>query len=729
MDTFVDRLHRSNSNNNSSTGNNNTIRRLRSNGSMKGGHASPMFPTNGKKRGCAFENPEPSSPKVTCIGQVRVKTKKQGNKLRTRSEKRGEISFRRVDQNSNAFEGSNNHQDLINNQFLNQQQQQEDLSPRNPRWVHLPVTICEALRTFGAEFNCFLPCRSSCTASEKEKEEKAAAAGSNNNGSSSCGAVFARWLVAVQEEEGKGREIELVVGEEQVEEERDERRRSYRRHVYEEIEFKDEKFGGNEDLQEEEEARVNICIPPKNALLLMRCRSDPVKMAALANKFWEAPAPQVEEDEQEDNEKDRNLGVEEEKRVNVEDKREVGPGHEEEEQIKVVQESIREHKEDLFVAENLVSFETVEEHHIQETGVGLALLEGEGGADSQQVRSTVENIDGVLQEGNLVKQEEEPEIHEVVNLQPTATAQETVSLCSDQSSQDQEITDPEALMNHENENKMVQENEDNQEDRTLKAEQEHVVDFSDDIEENSVSAQFEQERLEVAVKDLQDQEPEPRSVAESQVQESKEEKETEQEEEEQTVTHERSEPEDPKAQEAGQTGTGVKSKERDSSQPLLPDCLLLMMREPKLSMEVSKETWVCTTDFIRWLPEHSRPVKKADGKDEPKKRASIDSNPAQVHNSNSINNNNNLEQPARSSCSYPGKPPAHGAGTESMSTMIEQKLVGARAYDPFVLTRCKSEPMRSASKLAPEACFWMNRKLEPHGAAATLGVGAAGVGF
>ena len=25
---------------------------------------------NGKKRGCAFENPEPSSPKVICIGQT-----------------------------------------------------------------------------------------------------------------------------------------------------------------------------------------------------------------------------------------------------------------------------------------------------------------------------------------------------------------------------------------------------------------------------------------------------------------------------------------------------------------------------------------------------------------------------------------------------------------------------------------------------------------------------------
>ncbi|KAJ6894074.1 hypothetical protein NC652_027981 [Populus alba x Populus x berolinensis] len=699
---------------------NSLSRRLRSNGSMRGGQASPMFPTNGKKRGCAFENPEPSSPKVTCIGQVRVKTKKQGKKLRTRSKRRGEVSFRRVDQNSNTLEGSNNNHDLINNQFLNQQQQQQEgLSHRNQRWVHFPVTICEALRAFGAEFNCFLPCRSSCMASDKEKEENTAAAGSNNNDSSSCGAVFARWLVAVQEGEGKGKEIELVVGEEEEEEEEEERdeRRSYRRHVFEDIEFKEEEGhvfeGGNAGLQEEE-ARVSICIPPKNALLLMRCRSDPVKMAALANKFWESPAPQDEEDEEEDNEE----GAEEEKFINIENKSEVKASQEEE--IKVEQEIIIEQKQDLTVSDKLVFGETIEERHqiIQETEESLVILEA--GEDSQEIGSTDDNIDGVLQEVNLVKQEEEEsETPEVMSLQPTSSTQETVGLCSDESSShDQEIVDPAALMNNENEYKVVPENEeDNQEDRVFQAEQEQVVQgLSDDIEENSVSVRFEQEALQVAVQDLQDQEPESLSVAELQVQESEEENETELAEEE---------PEDRKTHVNGQTG--VKSREGDNSQPLLPECLLLMMCEPKLSMEVSRETWVCSTDFIRWLPEHSRPVNKTNGKDEPKKRVSIDIKPAQVYNNG--NNSNSLQQPRRSSCSYPAKPPARFAGTESMSTMIEQKLVGAKAYEPFVLTRCKSEPMRSASKLAPEACFWKNRKLEPHRPAATLGVGAAGVGF
>ncbi|KAL4561236.1 hypothetical protein LXL04_033399 [Taraxacum kok-saghyz] len=68
---------------------NSRSRNLRNSRSIKGGGASPaMFPTTtGKRRGSGFENPEPSSPKVTCIGQVRVKSKKkQAKNLRCLSE-------------------------------------------------------------------------------------------------------------------------------------------------------------------------------------------------------------------------------------------------------------------------------------------------------------------------------------------------------------------------------------------------------------------------------------------------------------------------------------------------------------------------------------------------------------------------------------------------------------------------------------------------------------------
>ncbi|KDP45853.1 hypothetical protein JCGZ_15297 [Jatropha curcas] len=655
---------------------NSLSRRLRTNGSMKGGQASPMFPTSsGKKRGCTFENPEPSSPKVTCIGQVRVKTKKQSHKFKTRSQRRassggGEVSFRRVDQNStnnNSFDANSNNRDLNN---------PECLPHRNQRWVNLPLTICEALR----EFNCFLPCRSSCMANDKGKEEKtAAAAGDGSSNGSSCAAVFARWLVAVQEgdgkgreielvvgeeeEDGKGREIELVVGEEEEEEEDEEesmgRRRSYRRHIFEEIEFKEE----NASLQEEE-ARVSICIPPKNALLLMRCRSDPVKMAALANKFWEAPL--LANDEEEEGEEDCGKSEKQEMHNDVREKK---------------------HKEEDLMSEKLVPCETIQENKTQESEV----------LEEQDVSETRREDTQEIEERKLVKHAEETEKQENM-LEENEDLENSIN-------------------NQENEEKLIQESKESQEDSLIDQEDyKQERDFSDGDIQSSLHMSVQPEE-EVVGHDIEDQESKPEELI---IQESKQEEEEEEEEEteltEETVTHERSESEDPKTQE-GQMD--IKSKERES-QPMLPDCLLLMMCEPKLSMEVSKETWVCSTDFIRWLPEHSRPVKKKDGGDEPKRRVSIDINPPSMHGSK-------LQQPPRSSCSYPAKPPPRAAGAESMSTAIEKKLVGTKGYEPFVLTRCKSEPMRSASKLAPDACFWKNRKLEPH-RPATLGISAAGVG-
>ncbi|GMI85339.1 hypothetical protein HRI_002203200 [Hibiscus trionum] len=598
-------------------------RRLRSNGSMKGGQASPMFPitSNGKKRGGGFENPEPSSPKVTCIGQVRVKTKKQGRKFRACRSKRRDVSFRRVDR-GNGVESSSS-QDynvghfLSSNNSLHHQQQQQQQECR--KWVHLPLTICEALRGFGSEFNCFLPCRSSCMANQRDNNKQGKTRGSGNgNGrsSSSCGAVFTRWLVAVQEGEGKERGIELVVGGEDDERgielvvggEDDERRMrsSQRRHVFEDIEIND--FVN----EEEEEGRASICIPPKNALLLMRCRSDPVKMAALANKFWETPVPKPDYDDEEE---------ESEEKVETE----------------------MEHEEASEVTEMLVSCEANEEQEIPEA------------------------------ESVLVK-DGSPELVE-----------ETSVECQDQ----------------EHENEM----EETQQESTFK--EQNLTEVSLDIEKLPV------EEDESAIEELQQAE------TEAEAEEEEEEREDQNEAEEEGLSStmeeeesERSEPESPENE----------SKESESEEKLLPDCLLLMMCEPKLSMEVSKETWVCSTDFIRWLPEKRKQplVKQKDGGDEPKRRTSVDSNPRPI-----------FLHPPRSSCSFPAAPPMDTAvaaatnGVGGGGSTKEHTVVGGKGYEPFALTRCKSEPRRPAAKLAPDACFWKNRKLEP----TSVGVGAAGVGF
>ncbi|KAJ8755073.1 hypothetical protein K2173_016690 [Erythroxylum novogranatense] len=649
---------------------NSLSRRLRSNGSMKGGQASPMFSTaNAKKRGCGFENPEPSSPKVTCIGQVRVKTKKQGKKLRKRSTRRGEPSFRRIEQNSNddddhnveASKNPDNSQNHVNHQFLNHQQPRECLPLRNRKWVHFPLTICEALRAFGAEFNCFLPCRSSCMASEKDKDEKAVTDSGNDR---SCGAVFTRWLVAVQEADGKGREIELVVGEEDEREESSRYRRSYRRHVFEEIEFKDESFEGGNGTGQEEEARVSICIPPKNALLLMRCRSDPVRMAALANKFWEAPPSKVEEDVTE---------VDEEV---VED-----CGNEKNQQKeRKVEQGLQHNEEQVLVCEELRSCEpTEDEHQIQEAEKSLVVLESEDGDEEKRPDIELEAVTSAI---NL-EQEVSGSVVPEDNLYDDSLLEK--------------ISDTGYLQNDESEEKMLQFQQDWEEQKPKKESQEIEI---------PVSVELKQE----VVQNMQGQEPrQPQTLVHEELELAESSRE---EKEEAMMTLERSEPEDRQ--------TDVKSRERES-EPLLPDCLLLMMCEPKLSMEVSKETWVCSTDFIRWMPEQYRPwVNKNNGGDDPvKRRVSRDSIPP-------LPANNTLQQPPRSSCSYPSKPPPRVAGAESMATVIGQKLLGDKAYEPFVLTRCKSEPMRSAAKLAPDGCFWKNRKIEPH-RPATLGVGAAGV--
>ena len=111
-------------------------------------------------------------------------------------------------------EEQNNHHSSHQTNYLPLQHHQvaeQGLHHRNQKWVHLPLTICEALRAFGAEFNCFLPCRSSCTSNnnnnnvsqdehkESSIEEERRARSENENGGSSCGAAFARWLVSVQD--------------------------------------------------------------------------------------------------------------------------------------------------------------------------------------------------------------------------------------------------------------------------------------------------------------------------------------------------------------------------------------------------------------------------------------------------------------------------------------------------------------------------------------------------
>ncbi|CAN4102931.1 unnamed protein product [Withania somnifera] len=665
-------------------------RRLRTNGSIKGSHcqASPMFPTTGKKRGPGFENPEPTSPKVTCIGQVRVKTKKKVKQSRSLSRRRsgsGEVSFRKVEQVPEAFNQTDDRQ-LLRNQRYSQgnssvhYQQQECVSHRNQRWVHLPLTICEALRAFGEEFSCLFPCKSSCfSTNEREKEEKGCRGGDNNE-QRSCGAVFARWLVAVQDGEGgKRRDIELVVasGEEETTETaamHSAMRSSRRRHVFEDFEFKDEiveieSGGGNE-----EKGRVSICIPPKNALLLMRCRSDPVKMADLTNRFKDSSPVLKNEHYDKDEEENELEKFGENKCIQVD-----CPKCELRDEIEAAEKLCKT------PAESRVSVDLDEIEEKETQAMGIEEKESkeqqkhatcELAAEFEQEVANIESFEAEVEYVEEVNQTEDNKDNQVREIEEKGEEKLTVTSHSSSS----ENSARGSIEIEDGELELVTE------EATLEQEEERFKSIiMKEIEETLMLGNIEMDSTMFHQESEHKEQEEQHSPYIVTVQNEEEEKQTERQ------------PKEPE------------NKEQES---VLPECLLLMMCEPKLSMEVSKETWVCRRDFLRWLPDRKqvKQHKKDVAEEQPKRRRSIDTKPTE-------HRSKHMLQPPRSSCSLPA------ATGMSMATMIEQKLVNAAAYEPFVLTRCKSEPMRSAAaKLTPENCCWKNRKIELH-RPATFGVG------
>lgn len=410
-------------------------------------------------------------------------------------------------------------------------------------------------------------------------------------------------------EGGRRREIEVVVGggdEEMMS------AGNSRRHVFDDIEVKGDRIEvkGRSLINGEGEAtRVSICIPPKNALLLMRCRSDPLKMAAIANRISSYAAKYehggIEEKEEEEENYDETTSSEE------------------------FLES--EHK--IYVAEVL---EKKEMHNVEECREKLVIR-------------NEEKIEEIEQE--LCEEEEKEETESNMSSFEALLDQENTE-------QDQYFAEvEEAKSDVDKASAHIEENQ----DATIVQEEENAV---------------EPDKLEAEVPENQD-----------------------------TATKK-------------ETATAV----------ALPECLLLMMREPKLSMEVSKETWVCATDFIRLMPERPRrtatkaaAASGGGGDHEPvvKRRAAVEKSRPRVP---APPGKRNDAQPARSSCSLPAA---------STAAVIERKRVNdGGACEPLALTRCKSEPMSTAAaKLMPEAeagCWKDN--VEPH-RQASLGVGAAGVGF
>ncbi|PIA31276.1 hypothetical protein AQUCO_05100066v1 [Aquilegia coerulea] len=634
----------------------------RRHGSMKGsggggGQASPMFKKRGSGSGSGFENAEPTSPKVTCIGQVRVKTKKQGKKmmnLRKREDTQGEI-------------------------LLEKKGEEEGLSSsthRNQKWVHLPLTICEALRGFGAEFNCFQPCggNSSRSCSSRSRVEK-------RRTMSSCGAVFAKWLMALQEgEEEKRREIRVIVGEEEKREEKMEIDEEKKRRV-------EEKIGGYE------EERFSICIPPRNALLLMRCRSDPLKMSALANRFWDSP---IQDDDGEEEDGDSELEEEEDDDDEVVEEQEYLVEEENPLKEQCVSAGIDEEEQEISVEEeNPLQVTEIDEELEISLKEEDPLMEEWGLAElfEEHVES-VEEETPLKEQSDCAEVVEEQEEEEECSVEGQCGTDEIIvaNLTDEEILLKEQcvsaeiivvnLTDEEILLKEQCVSAEIVEERENlvEEEALLKEEEEELKEEATTIAESTF------ESVEV-IETIEREEKESEAVVEEEkeIEEMALEKENEEEFENRNCSGLDTEHEE----QTNNIEEEKRSKDRESA--VLPDCLLMMLCEPKLSMEVSKETWVCSTDFTQRRSQ--------------KKVIQIDGGDNKIMNKGLENFNPAQQKNQQLSCiSYP---------VQSMASMIEQKLMNAVAYEPFVLTRCKSEPLRTSAKLVPDACFWKNQQLEP----------------
>ncbi|KAL7129497.1 hypothetical protein ABFS83_13G070400 [Erythranthe nasuta] len=463
----------------------------------------------------------------------------------------------------------------------------------------------------------------------------------------------------------------------------------------------------------------------------MRCRSDPMKMADLATRFsWDAKTStlnhdqediqEAEEEEEEEEEENNEVVVvsEEEEECDQGNKNEVfeQESNEEEEEVsdeaKMEMEQVAAAEEDIVNGgEELVIISSIDEKMV----------------DEEEEKEIEELQQQILQ---MFSQEEEDEEEEEVE-----SNMSSFEHLLDQENPDhyQETNCP--IDQHEEEEEEEEERQDNsnlchlspstESDEEINEEAEESMNMSDKVSILEIINDGQEHQIEL----------EPAQITTHSTENGVQEQDEEEEEEEQVTVILPKESEMVENRKSEEPVSTIEEEE-EPKKKVLPECLLLMMCEPKLSMEVSKETWVCSTDFVRWLPDRPRkPAKSAksgggcDHAPPPKRRLSIDSKLKPAHAPPSVAESGcryQHYQPPRSSCSLPA-----AAAAASMATMIEQKLVNAVGYEPFVLTRCKSEPMRSAAaKLIPESCFWKNAvtKLEPHGRAA-LGVGAAGVGF
>ncbi|XP_010261270.1 PREDICTED: uncharacterized protein LOC104600126 [Nelumbo nucifera] len=224
--------------------------------SNRGGQASPLLWAKNKQQ-AGTEIAEPTSPKVTCAGQIKVRPKS--------SSKNWQSVMEEIERLHNSRK-----------------------QKKKPTWLETLgfkkdiMQFLTCLRSLRFDLRCFGSFHGSDVTSDEEEDEEEEEEDQENqvstqrsDGSGASRTIFSKWFMVLQENQNN-------------------------------TFSKEEKCGEERDLSCDEGSVAAPSAPPPNALLLMRCRSAPAK-------GW-LEAKQREQEEEQDTVKKENLALEEERK-------------------------------------------------------------------------------------------------------------------------------------------------------------------------------------------------------------------------------------------------------------------------------------------------------------------------------------------------------------------------------------------------------------------------------
>ncbi|KAK6257393.1 hypothetical protein QUC31_000852 [Theobroma cacao] len=211
------------------------------NGGGAGGQASPLLWAKNKQMGS--EIAEPTSPKVTCAGQIKVRSK-------TSSCKSWQSVMEEIERIHNSRQRK-----------------------KRPSWLESlgfkkeVMQFLTCLRSIRFDFRCFGSFPQSDITTDDEDEEHEVYQENLNHAESNetSRTIFSKWFMVLQENQNKGFR-------------KDEKKEKERSH----------------DVDDQ------AAVPPPNALLLMRCRSAPAKSWLEENRVVEENEESTENEEEEE---------------------------------------------------------------------------------------------------------------------------------------------------------------------------------------------------------------------------------------------------------------------------------------------------------------------------------------------------------------------------------------------------------------------------------------------